>query len=859
VSTDHPLTRAEAQARAHALSGVSYEVTLDLTGDGRTFTSHTRVRFTCAEATDTTFIDLVADSVETATLNGQPLPERDIAPGRITLRDLAETNILEVSATCAYERTGVGLHRFVDPADGEVYLHTQFEPFDAHRVYACFDQPDLKAPFALTVRAPKAWEVVSNSAVDACEESGDTRVWQFAPTLPLSTYLTAVVAGPFRVVRGTYEPDEGERVELGIYCRPALVEHLEADEILEITRQGFDYYTEVFGYPYPFGGASDPSAAKKYDQLFVPEFNWGGMENPGCVTYSESYIFRSRVTDAARQSRAEVLLHELAHMWFGDLVTMIWWDDLWLNESFATYASYRAMADATRFAGAWTDFANSIKSWALSQDQLPSTHPISADIDDTEAVRTNFDGITYAKGASVLRQLVAWVGDEAFFSGLRDYFQAHALGNASLADFLSVLEKASGRDLTNWSKEWLETAGVATLRPVTEIHDGRYASVAVIQEAADTHPTLRSHRAAIGLYDLGTDGLSCRRLVETDIVGERTEVDALAGEPRCDLLLVNDGDLTFAKLRLDDHSTATVVAHLSSLDDPLARALCWGAAWDMTRDAELPTRRWIELVAAHAASEHDPTLLQWLLARARAAADLYGDPANRPAARAVLAGAAREALEASAPSSDEQLAWLRHLVDVADGQEHITWVVDVLHGDVAVPGVTIDTELRWHLIARLSAAGAADEALITAELARDDTDMGRRRAAAARAARPDHTAKEQAWEALLTDRDLSLAMLKATAGGFWQAGQDELLDPYVDRFAEAVATVWDQGRVNEEAIALTHGLYPSTIADERMVAAARRLLTEGTLPRSGARIVAEAKDGTERALRARAADIAAGG
>jgi aminopeptidase N len=859
LPTDHPLTRDEARTRARALSGVSYEVSLDLTGGGPTFASHSRVRFTCPEPGTQTFVDLIAHTVESATLNGHPIPDADIAPGRITLGGLAETNILEVSATCAYERTGVGLHRFTDPADGELYLHTQFEPFDAHRVYACFDQPDLKAPFTLSVRAPQRWEVVSNAGVASCEETGDARLWRFAPTLPLSTYLTALVAGPFAVVRDRYEPAVGEPVELGIYCRPSLAEHLDADEIVAITRQGFDYYTEVFGYAYPFGGAADPGAPKKYDQLFVPEFNWGGMENPGCVTYSEGYIFRSRVTDAARQSRAEVLLHELAHMWFGDLVTMIWWDDLWLNESFATYASYRAMADATRFRGAWTDFANSIKAWALNQDQLPSTHPISADIVDTEAVRTNFDGITYAKGASVLRQLVAWVGDDAFFAGLRDYFRAHELGNASLSDFLDALEKASGRDLTNWSKEWLETAGVATLRPAVDITDGRYDGMAVLQEAGEAHPTLRSHRIAIGLFDLTEDGLTRRRTVETDIVGDRTVISELAGEPVADLLLVNDGDLTFAKLRLDERSTSTVVSHLSALGDPLARALCWGAAWDMTRDGEMPTRRWIALVAAHAASEQDPTLLQWLLARARAAADLYGDPGNRPAARAALARTAREALNASAPGTDEQLAWLRHLVDVGDGTEHADWVAAVLHGDTEIPGITVDTELRWHLLTRLCADGAADESMIAAEQERDDTDMGRRRAAAARAARPDPAAKARAWDALCNDTDLSLAMLKATAGGFWQPGQDQLLAPYAERFAEAITTVWSQGRVNEEAIALTHGLYPSTIADERMVAAAQELLAKGDLPGPGHRIVAEAKDGTERALRARAADRAAAG
>jgi aminopeptidase N len=865
VPVDHPLTRDEAAQRAALLSDVAYAVALDLTGDGPTYRSRTTVAFR-AEPGAATFLDIVAEAVRSVTLNGAAVSPADIAPGRITLRGLAADNTVEVLADCAYERTGVGLHRFVDPADGNVYLHTQFEPFDAHRVYACFDQPDLKATFTLTVTAPAAWEVISNSpVVERTPDGTAAATSRFAPTLPLSTYLTAVVAGPFASVEGRYEPVDGESVALALYCRPSLLQHLDPEEIFTITRQGFDYYTERFGIAYPFGGGGeDGRGPKKYDQLFVPEFNWGGMEHPGCVTYAEGYVFRSKVTDAARQSRAEVLLHELAHMWFGDLVTMRWWDDLWLNESFATYASYRALADATRFTDAWSGFANSIKAWALNQDQLPSTHPIAADIIDTEAVRTNFDGITYAKGASVLRQLVAWVGDEAFFDGLRSYFAQHAMGNASLTDFLTALEASSGRALKDWSQEWLETAGVATIRPeVSVAEDGTYTRVVVRQETTDAHPTLRSHRVAIGLYDRiaaaeqstgAPTRLVRRQRVEVDVVGERTEVPALAGARQADLLLANDDDLTFAKLRLDERSAATAIADLSSLADPLARALTWGAAWDMTRDAELPTRQWVALAAAHAGRETDLTLLQSLLARTRSAVDLYGDPDNRSAARAALTEAAHAALDASEPGSDLQLAWLRHVVEVGDGTGHAGWVTALLDGAVEVTGLTMDTELRWHLVGALAAAGAADTERIEAELARDATDMGARRADAARAARPEPEAKAAAWASLTEDTSLSLTQLKSIAGGFWQPGQDALLRPYAERFTEAIKAVWAEGRVNEEALALTRGLYPLTLASEDIVAAAHALLAEGTLPPPGARVVSEAVDGTERALRARAAD-----
>ena len=404
-----------------------------------------------------------------------------------------------MEAECAYSRSGEGLHRFTDPADGNVYMYSDLETFDAHRIYACFDQPDMKATYELTVRAPEGWLVVSNLAPDVdggvpAEDAEDgARVWHFPPTPVMSTYITHVSAGPWYVVR-----DEHDGIPLGIMCRQSLAQYLDPDEIFEVTRQGFDFYHAAFGIKYPFG---------KYDQLFVPEFKEGAMENAGAVTLLEDYVFRSRVTDFSREARGETILHEMAHMWFGDLVTMRWWDDLWLNESFATWAGTLAQAEATRWTQAWTTFAQAYKAWAYRQDQLPSTHPIAADIPDIEAVEVNFDGITYAKGASVLKQLVAYVGRENFLAGVRRYFAAHSWGNATLADLLSALEAVSGRDLAAWSREWLQTAGVNTLRPSYTVDaEGRFTSFEVLQEASESHPVLRSHRIAIGLYDR-TDGL----------------------------------------------------------------------------------------------------------------------------------------------------------------------------------------------------------------------------------------------------------------------------------------------------------------------------------------------------------------
>ena len=835
------LTRHEAFDRSGLLADVTYDVSLDLTGDGDTFRSETAVTFACARPGASTFIDLDAESVESVHLNGREVPVESFQGSRLALDDLADSNELVVVAHCRYQHTGVGLHRFVDPMDGQVYLYTQFEAFEAHRVYACFDQPDLKAPFTLRVEAPAGWVVVSNGAVTSRPDDGVAGTWTFAPTPRISTYITAIVAGPYEMVT-----DRHGDIDLGIYCRASLRKYLDAEEIFEITRQGFDFFTKEFGYPYPFG---------KYDQLFVPEFNAGAMENAGCVTFSELYIFRSKVTQASRRRRAETILHEMAHMWFGDLVTMRWWDDLWLNESFATYLAYRALVGATRFTDSWADFASDLKAWAYNQDQLPSTHPIVADMVDTDSVRNNFDGITYAKGASVLRQLAAWVGDEAFVAGLRAYFPRHEFGNAELRDFLAALEEASGRDLSAWAQEWLQTAGVTTLRPVASVSDGRYDEVVVCQEAPADHPVVRSHHIGLGLYDVTDDGVVARHSVWVDVRGEQTSVPALAGEPVADLLLVNDGDLAYAKVRLDATSVETLTSHLGRVGDPLTRALCWGALWDMTRDAELPARAYVRLGADHAHGEGDIGVLSGLLARMSAAIERFGAPDNRSAMRDYLAERAWESMDAAEPGSDQQLVWARTFASSAETSAQLKTVTGLLSGDTKVKGLAVDTDLRWHLVTSLAARGWADEALIDEEIERDPTDQGRRRGAAARAARPDAAAKVEAFEAVLRDTGMPLAMKRALVGGFAQYGQEDLLRPFAQRYVEALPAIWN-GRSAEESLLLTEALYPSVLVEEETIKLADAALGAPGVPEPGQRLIVEARDSTRRALRARAVDTA---
>ncbi|MFJ3229672.1 aminopeptidase N [Streptomyces sp. NPDC086787] len=851
------LTRDEAQQRAKLLAVDSYEIDLDLSGaqEGGTYRSVTTVRFDVAEGGGESFIDLVAPAVHEVTLNGDPLDAGTVfKDSRIALPGLlAGRNILRVVADCAYTNTGEGLHRFVDPVDEQAYLYTQFEVPDARRVFACFEQPDLKATFQFTVKAPAGWTVISNSPTP--EPSDDS--WVFEPTPRISSYITALIVGPYHSVHSVYEKD-GQSVPLGIYCRPSLAEFLDSDAIFEVTRQGFDWFQEKFDYDYPF---------KKYDQLFVPEFNAGAMENAGAVTIRDQYVFRSKVTDAAYEVRAETILHELAHMWFGDLVTMEWWNDLWLNESFATYTSIACQAHApgSRWPHAWTTFANSMKTWAYRQDQLPSTHPIMAEINDLDDVLVNFDGITYAKGASVLKQLVAYVGMDEFFKGVQAYFKRHAFGNTRLSDLLGALEETSGRDLKTWSKAWLETAGINVLRPEVETDaEGVITSFAVRQEApalpagAKGEPVLRPHRIAIGFYDLDETGGKLVRTerVELDVDGELTAVPQLAGRHRPAVVLLNDDDLSYAKVRLDEQSLAFVTEHLGDFESSLPRALCWSSAWDMTRDAELATRDYLSLVLSGIGKESDIGVVQSLHRQVKMAIELYADPAAREALLTRWTDATLAHLRSAAPGGDHQLAWARAFAAAARTPEQLDLLEGLLDGTHTVEGLAVDTELRWAFVERLAAVGRFDEAEIAGEYERDRTAAGERHAATARAARPTPEAKAEAWASVIESDKLPNAVQEAVIGGFVQTDQRELLAPYADRFFEVLKDVWDS-RSHEIAQQIAIGLYPSIQVSPETLAQTDTWLTTAAPNAALRRLVSESRSGIERALKAQAADATA--
>ena len=882
------LTREEARARSAVVSGVEYLVSLDLTRSDEVSGCDTIVRFQAGTPGVGTFLDFAPTSVDHVECNGEVLGPDAVDGARIHLPVREGDNECRVVGTVALGRTGVGLHDFRDPEDGNHFVHTKFEPFDAHRVYPCFDQPDLKGSFTLAVAAPPAWTVVSNapgspspgwqspgwpgrlSPGSPSTPARERRQWVFAPTPPLPPYLTALVAGPFARIASPYPG-----LPVNLYARPSLLDAVsaDADELFELVRQGLAYYANLFGWPYPFA---------KYDQAFVPEYGFGGMEHPGCVTLNESFVFRSRATDDARRRRAQVLLHEMAHMWFGDLVTMRWWDDLWLNESFATLLATAAQAEATRFAGAWVNFAHEVGPPARAADRLPTNHPVVADVPDTDAVRLQFDAITYRKGATVLRQLATLVGREPFTAGLRRYVRRHAWANADLRDFLAAIEEAAGWSLSGWAAEWLEQPGVTIVEarlsldapgePVVEAEQRPGGPGALRVEVAQ-HPGTRRLRLRVGLYgpmpatvsdqiqpatssaNPGTE-LARRAGVDLELRGAATATMAEGSRPLGDgpvLVLPNDDDSAYAEVRFDDRSLHLALDRLSGLPDPLARAVVWGSLWDGVLDARLPARSFVACVVDHAPAEEDVGITELLWERARQAAVTYGDPDNALTALAALSLRARRALDTASPGSDGQLAWARAWVSTAAAPTHLDAMEELLATGRRWPGLLVDSELRWLLVTRLATADRAGEETITGVLATDRSDEGQRRAVAARAARPHAGAKEEAWRKA-TGSEASLALRRAAMAGMCQPGQEALLGPYATPYFDSLDRLWRESGP-DSGLAFARLLYPRLAGDEdRVLALADRLVGEGRLPAPLLRVLREEGAKLAGAVAARAHD-----
>ena len=839
------LTRDEARERSALVAVDSYVVELDLTTSERTFQVVSTIRFSCAQPGSGTFVDFVGDSVESVTLNGQTV-ETAYEDSRIHLTDLAADNELRVEATARYTNTGEGLHRFVDPADGEVYLYSQFEVPDSRRMYPVFEQPDLKASFTFVVTAPAHWQVVSCAPTPEPVPAGEgVATWHFPPTQRQSSYITALVAGPYDVVRDTLTGRGGE-VPLGIFCRRSLTPHLDADNLFELTKQGFAFFEEEFDCAYPF---------EKYDQIFTPEYNMGAMENVGCVTFNEVYLFRSKVTEAIVERRALTVLHELAHMWFGNLVTMRWWNDLWLNESFAEWASTTAQAEATRWSTAWATFQTYEKDWAYTEDQQSSTHPVVAEIRDLRDVEVNFDGITYAKGASVLKQLVAYVGRDAFREGLRGYFRRHAWGNTTLDDLLTELEATSGRDLRAWSRAWLETAGVNTLTARVEVDDaGRYTRVAIEQTAPESHPTLRPHRIALGLYSHEGDRLVRTDQVELDVDGPLTEVPELVGRTQPELLLLNDDDLGYCKIRFDERSLRTALHDARGFGDALPRALVLAMAWDLTRDAEMGAREYVSTALDAIADGGSSSMLRTLLGHLHVAVFRYTAPEHREQTRRDTLARLWELARKSEPGSDTQLQLVTTACAFTTTGDDTAYVSGLLDGTQVLDGLAVDTDMRWTLLTALVAAGAAGDAEVDAELARDVTATGQERAARARAAAPTPEAKAHAWRVAVEEDGLSNSIVEAYGLGFGRSGDTAALEPYVERWHAVLDTVESKGS-HALVEAIVEGFYPRALASAELRDASDRWLQEHPdAPAALRRLVVEQRDPVARAVAAQERD-----
>jgi aminopeptidase N len=855
------LTRAECRARAAAVTVETCCVELDLgrAADPDTTTFASRSTITLTARAGTTWVDVIADRVVRARLNGRELDTSGYDGARLPVPGLvAGHNELVVEADCRYSRSGEGLHRFTDPADGATYLYTHFEPTDARRVFAHFEQPDLKARFTFTATVPRGWLVLSGQAeVARSASAAGTATVTFAPTPPQSGYLTALAAGPYHRVTDVWRcvRDDGstQEVALGALCRASMAAHLDAPAVFDVTRRGLHFYDRAFGFPYPWG---------KYDSIFVPEYNIGAMENPGLVTFTEDLLPRGAATRADRARRAVVILHEMAHMWFGDLVTPRWWDGTWLKESFADLMGYHVSAAATEFDDAWTTFAVRRKAWAYHADQLPTTHPVVAEVADLEAARQNFDGITYAKGAAVLKQLMAYVGAEEFFAGTRDYFARHAFGNTEFDDLLACLERASGRDLRAWSRAWLQTAGVAQLTPdVGTGPDGLVTRLAVTQTATDPvtgAPVDRPHRLVVGLYAPADGGLRRVRAVECDVAGARTAIAGAEGAPAA-LVLVNDDDLTYAKVRLDPRSLATVRAHLSTIPSSLSRALVWAALWDATRDAALPAGEYLDIAFGQVRGEPDPALRDTVLGQIGTAIERYLPAARRDPARARRVAVCRDGLRTAAVGSDDQLTWARHLTRAAaTGATGVAAVRGLLDGSALPDGLTVDADLRWDCWVALAAQDAASPGELDAALAADDTMTGRRSHLLAVASRPGADSRAATWRRATTDEALTNDQLRALVRGFTQPADPP--DPgYAQRYFAAL-TGWWASRTMTMATLLARGLFPDGVLgpgglpEEHPVVRQARAWLSGhpEAPTALRRIVVEQLDDLERALRAQA-------
>lgn len=795
------LTLSEARERADLITVTSYAVELDLDRGAEVFGSVCRVRFTCSSPGADSWFDLKAKAVESVTLNGTPLDVSAVAEGRMPLGGLLEDNELVVVATMAYSHDGQGLHRATDPADGLDYVYGHLFLDAAPAVYACFDQPDLKAPYDVTVTAPADWVVLGNGAAT---QEGPGR-WRLATTKPLATYFVTVCAGPYVSVR-----DEHGGIPLGVHGRASLKEALErhAPEIIRVTKESFDYFHGLFGIEYPFG---------EYHQVFVPEFNAGAMENPGCVTLRDQYLFRGAATRDELLSRANTVSHELSHMWFGDIVTMKWWDDLWLNESFAEYMSHRCLVDATEYTDAWVDSSIVRKVWGYGAERSPSTHPVAGvEALDAQSALQNFDGISYAKGAAALRQLIAYVGDDQFIAGVRTYLRDHSYGNGTLTDFLGAIEAASGKDLAAWSRGWLLTADRDTIGVEVATGAEGVVSAAVTREAPADRPADRPHAFDIAGW---TDGHEDFR-VSTTVTGARQDLPGLVGRAVPAVVVPNAGDLTWARVALSPETVDALPEQLAQVPDPQARAVVWSALIDGVHGATVSPRTFLDVFAAAWPRETSSSILTRVALYAEhRIVPYFVARDDQPTALAGLATGARDLLGRAEAGSTQSLAAARLLAGTSDDASLLhEWAA----GNGLPAGLEDDGDFRWIVVRNLASRGHIDADAVEAFRSRDDTLQGALNALMCRAALPDAEAKAWAWEQLTGRHDRSNYEMLHLAKGHWISPTDELVADYVPRYFTDVPAM--SAWVGEDALSrVVSAAFPRVFTTETEQLSARTL------------------------------------
>ena len=839
IATRDVLTQEEAESRAARLSNVSYEIDLRLTRGAESYHGEVVARFDLSGDGEI-FLDLTGRNIERLEVNGQTVEQPRWDGRRLTLGAelLAATNTVRVAYENEYDHSGDGFHQFIDPEDGEEYLYSNFEPYAAHRLFPCFDQPDVKATYRLSVTAPEQWVLIANTNEQSSEAAGEGLVRHVFPeTKPFSTYLFALIVGPFHAFR-----DRHGEVDLGFFCRRSLVEHVDEDELFEVTKQGLDFYAAFFDYPYPFG---------KYDQIFVPEFNAGAMENVAAVTHSERLVFRDPPTENQRLGRAETLLHEMAHMWFGNLVTMRWWNDLWLNESFATYMAYLALVEATRFKTGWQAFNSGMKGWAYRQDQLVTTHPIAGEIADTDQTFLNFDGITYGKGAAVIKQLVASMGIDGFREGMRIYFRRHEYGNTTLSEFLDALGEGVGRDLHEWARVWLETPSLNTLAARWESDGDRVSAMTLVQSAPEDYPTLRPHHAEIALVRDRGDGAAEIVAIPASIDGETAEVPEAVGRPAPSLVFPNHNDHAFVKIALDEISLDYVREHLERIDDPLLRQLIWQALWNMVRDQQLKSTEYIDLAAAKAARETDHELIETILATLTASIARYVPEEQKIPSAHRISELAWEALNA-VDDGDLRIMWARTLIGLAITPGDIERTGQLADGTLTVEGLTIDQDMRWSIAASYVAYGLdGAQQRVAAERERDPSDRGQRALLRCETSAPDAATKQAAWDRFEGDHYGSLHLTASAMSGFHWSAQRDLLEPYTERYFERLPEIFRE-RENEFASSYYGALWPGYRVERSLLERSERLLDEigDELPLLR-RSLRESNDDLLRAMRCR--------